>query len=78
MKTETKRLRKMIRALILHIERCECRHETTHRGGNIWTICDDCGAQWADDRGGFKPWTQLPLIADAKALLKRKDTNENR
>ena len=31
-----------------------CFHENTHRGGAIWTICDDCGAKWADDRGGFK------------------------
>ena len=32
--------------------RNHCGHETTHRGGVIWEICDDCGARWADDEGG--------------------------
>lgn len=32
-----------------------CDHAYTHRGGAIWTICDECGKQWADDKGGFKP-----------------------
>lgn len=27
-----------------------CAHETTHRGVAIWTICDDCGAKWADEK----------------------------
>ena len=29
-----------------------CLHEETHRGGVIWTICDQCGMKWADDEGG--------------------------
>ena len=33
-----------------------CMHENTHRGGAIWEICDDCGAKWADDRGGKPAW----------------------
>lgn len=33
-----------------------CQHENTHRGGAIWEICDDCGAKWADDRGGKPQW----------------------
>lgn len=40
---------------INELDRNTCRHETRHRGGFIWTICDDCGAEWADDRGGFRP-----------------------
>jgi hypothetical protein len=32
-----------------------CEHEDTHRGGAIWTICDQCGKRWADDEGGLKP-----------------------
>ena len=38
-----------------------CRHESTHRGGAIWEICDDCGQQWADDKGGRKPdpWPEM-------------------
>ena len=37
-------------------EKNTCQHETTHRGGAIWEICDDCGSQWADDRGGKPKW----------------------
>lgn len=52
-----------------------CRHEETHRGGVIWTICDQCGKEWADDQGG-KPefvypetWTKAEkLLAKAKEL----------
>lgn len=33
-----------------------CQHENTHRGGAIWEICDDCGAQWADDRNPKPKW----------------------
>lgn len=33
--------------LLKHAERNTCLHEETHRGGAIWTICDQCGAKWA-------------------------------
>lgn len=59
-----------------HYERNICHHDTTHRGGALWTICDDCGSRWADDRGGFKPFQYHPAIlaalsgaARAKAML---------
>ena len=45
----------LLEALLAHIDAETCTHEETHRGGAIWTICDGCGRQWADDRGGFKP-----------------------
>lgn len=32
-----------------------CPHENTHRGGSIWTICNDCGRKWADDVKPFDP-----------------------
>lgn len=35
-----------------HADRQICYHEETHRGGAIWTICDQCGAKFADDEGG--------------------------
>ena len=38
--------------LIRYAERNTCLHETTHRGGVIWEICDECGMKWADDEGG--------------------------
>ena len=46
-----------------------CTHEETHRGGTIWTICDGCGRKWADDRGGFTPYSDPPEIAQARAVL---------
>ncbi len=43
-----------------------CFHENTHRGGVLWTICDDCGQKWADDRGGFKKPTMPKGYAQAQ------------
>ena len=41
--------------LLRRDERNTCQHENTHRGGVLWEICDECGAEWADDQGG-KPY----------------------
>ncbi len=46
-----------------------CEHEDTHRGGSIWTICDQCGKQWADDEGGFKPDPPNQTIEQILAAL---------
>jgi len=49
-----------------------CDHAYTHRGGAIWTICDDCGKRWADDKGGFKPDERnkhILKIEEALALI---------
>jgi hypothetical protein len=35
-----------------YVERQQCLHEETHRGGAIWEICSMCGCKWADDEGG--------------------------
>lgn len=45
--------------ILSYAERQICMHENTHRGGAIWDICDDCGAEWADDNGG-KPEFKWP------------------
>lgn len=63
------RYRKLLRDLLGHVDRNTCVHENTHRGGVIWTICDDCGMKWADDRGGFKPHKDAPEVAAARAAL---------
>ena len=47
-----------------------CRHEERHRGGVIWTICDGCGAKWADDEGGFKPNKNAAIYDAALEALK--------
>lgn len=65
-----------LRDLLARDQRNTCRHEETHRGGVLWTICDQCGLKWADDEGGMpdfvepKEWTQADeIIAKSKALL---------
>lgn len=54
---------------IAHIEKVTCTHESTHRGGVLWTICDGCGMTWADDMGGFKPYVEAPKLTAARAAL---------
>lgn len=65
----TERMRDDLRALLNHVDMETCVHESTHRGGAIWTICDDCGMEWADDRGGFIPHTDAAEVAQARATL---------
>lgn len=57
------------RAALSHMERNECRHEETHRGGILWTICDGCDQQWADDEGGFQPYVEPKAIAGLRNAL---------
>jgi hypothetical protein len=45
-----------------------CMHEETVRGGAIWEICTQCGAKWADDRGG-KPAFKWPKETDAARAM---------
>jgi hypothetical protein len=62
-------LRDALRDLLSYVERGECTHENTHRGGTIWTICDECGKKWADDEGGFKPYCEPIEITKARMVL---------
>lgn len=55
--------------LLDYVDSNTCIHESTHRGGAIWTICDGCGAKWADDEGGFVPHQDAPAVAAARAAL---------
>lgn len=34
---------------IKSLEAAACSHAETHRAGAIWTVCNGCGATWADD-----------------------------
>ena len=68
-KARNARLRDALKNLLSYAERNECHHENTHRGGIIWTICDDCGAKWADDEGGFKPYCEPVEITAARQAL---------
>lgn len=71
MMTTEKKLRRSLRKMLDHYDRNTCRHEETHRGGVLWTICDGCGEEWADDRGGFKPYEEPEFVSEARALLRR-------
>lgn len=56
--------------LLNYAERQICPHDTTHRGGAIWEICDDCGKKWADDEGGKPKEFHFPKeIEDAQRIL---------
>lgn len=54
--------------LLARDERETCQHEETHRGG-IWEICDHCGREWADDRGGKPAWQDPPEWVAARAAI---------
>jgi hypothetical protein len=62
-------LREALGGLLGYVERNECTHEETHRGGAIWTICDGCGMKWADDEGGFVPYKEPEPITRARNAL---------
>ena len=69
LEAENERLRKALRGLLVLSETNECTHEETHRGGAIWTICNACGMEWADDRGGFQPYVEPSEITEARVAL---------
>ena len=55
-----------LRSLADRAEQEQCHHDSTHRGGILWTICDDCNEKWADDEGGFKPYVVPNWIQSAR------------
>ena len=66
---KAKRLEEALENLLRFAECQICYHESTHRGGNIWTICDDCGAKWADDEGGKPKFKEPNEIVNARKAL---------
>ena len=46
-----------------------CQHQQTHRGGVLWTICDDCRMKWADDEGGKPKWRDPPEWRAARVAI---------
>lgn len=67
-KTEVVRI---IKNITNFAERHQCEHEEVYRGGNIWTICAQCGRKWADDEGGFVPYEQPSEITQAWELYEK-------
>lgn len=58
-----------LKGLLRYAEINTCQHDETHRGGAIWTICDQCGRKWADDEGGFQPYVEPKEITEAHAAI---------
>lgn len=58
-----------LQAMLNRDELNTCQHENTHRGGAIWTICDDCNDKWADDEGGKPKWKDPKEWIAARAAL---------
>lgn len=69
---EVGRYRRALVDLIEEVDADTCRHEAVKRGGAIWTICQDCDRKWADDQGGFVPYSDPPALAAARALVETK------
>lgn len=59
-----------LKNLLRYTEGSECQHEETRRAGAIWTICVMCRKKWADDEGGFVPYTPPKEIDDAYEAIK--------
>lgn len=62
-------LKASLKDMLNSYDRNTCTHEETHRGGAIWTICGDCGKKWADDEGGFIPYSEPLFVSCARQLL---------
>jgi hypothetical protein len=58
-----------LKDMFAHYDRETCTHEETYRGGAIWTVCSRCERKWADDRGGFIPYTEPLFVSCARQLL---------
>lgn len=69
LREENARLKEALENLLRFAECQICYHESTHRGGSIWTICDDCGAKWADDEGGKPEFKEPNEIVNARKAL---------
>lgn len=67
--TTNDKTREALANLLRFAERNTCTHESTHRGGAIWTICDSCGAKWADDEGGFPGFEEPTEFEAAREAL---------
>lgn len=69
LREDNERLKEGLENLLRFAECQICYHESTHRGGSIWTICDDCGAKWADDEGGKPKFKEPNEIVNARKAL---------
>ncbi len=70
-----KALADALRGLLDRDMRKTCQHDNTHRGGFLWEICDECGAQWADDEGGKQEWADPHEWVTARAALAAYDAD---
>jgi len=66
----------LIKQLIREVEKHQCAHEETIRGGSIWTICTQCDRKWADDEGGFQPDPENKVLKQAYKFLDKHDIHK--
>lgn len=79
MKSELTVVEDLLAGLLEYANGSLCRHqETTHRAGAIWTVCDSCGAKWADDEGGMPKFTLPQPILTAQRYFVEKAKPESR
>lgn len=76
LRDEIARLREALGALLGYAESNRCAHDDTYRGGAIWEICNDCGAKWADDRGGKPKFREPKEFGQARAALAPVEVSE--
>lgn len=62
-------LKAALQDMLNNYDQQTCQHEETERGGAIWTICTGCDRKWADDRGGFIPYSEPLFVSCARQLL---------
>jgi hypothetical protein len=68
-KTHIDMLRSAARDALHYIENRECHHENTQRGGVIWTICEDCGKKWSDDRNPCRPYVEPTVMTRLRNVV---------
>jgi hypothetical protein len=62
-------LKELLSKLLSFADAQICRHEDTYRGGYLWEICRECGAQWSDDQGGMPEFEEPAILVEVKKVL---------
>lgn len=65
-----------MRSLIKEVDSNICQHDETYRSGSVWTICSQCGKEWADDEGGFEPYVEPAWLSKARDILNELESDE--
>ena len=58
-----------LESMVERYDQSICTHKSARRERTIWTVCYECGEQWADDDGGVPEYVEPPDITKARAAL---------